>query len=265
MIRLMGSLVSNLTKVVLLGRRKPEGNAYEVAVERLGSAIRLGLFRVGDRLPAERDLAAHIGVSRATLREAIRLLSDQGTLEARRGRNGGTFVMATPDPLTVSEVQDIFAARNTTLKEVLDQRKVIEVGVAELAAIRATPSQIAQLKSMLPRFAEFRKVTVEYRRLDTEFHLLIGEAANSPRLQELLAECHRDLSEMMSTVPHSSEIRGHSTVQHAEIVRALAARDPAAAREAMTEHVAATSSFLIGLLGDPGLPSQSAALNSASD
>jgi DNA-binding GntR family transcriptional regulator len=95
--------------------------------------------------------------------------------------------------------------------------------------------------------------------------LLFGEAADSPRLQELLAECHRDLSEMMSTVPHSSEIRGHSTVQHAEIVRALAARDPAAVRAAMSEHIAATSSFLIGLLGDPALPSPSVALNSAGD
>ena len=240
----------NLTKVVLLGRRKPEGNAYEVAVERMGSAIRMGLFRVGERLPSERDLSSHIGVSRATLREAIRLLSEQGTLEARRGRNGGTFVMATPDPLTVSEMREKLTERNTTLREVLDQRKVIEVGVVELAAQRATAIQIAQLKDMLPRFAEFRMVTMEYRRLDTEFHLLIGEAADSPRLQELLAECHRDLSEMMSAVPHSSEIRGHSTLQHAEIVRAIAARDPAAARTAMVEHVAGTSSFLIGLIGE---------------
>jgi DNA-binding FadR family transcriptional regulator len=71
-----------------------EGNAFEETVERLLQAIRLGVAVPGERLPAERDLAARFRVSRVTLREAIRALADARYVESRRGRSGGTFVLA---------------------------------------------------------------------------------------------------------------------------------------------------------------------------
>ena len=69
------------------------GNAFEITVARLAQAIKLGLVAEGDRLPAERDLAERLQVSRVTLREAIRALREAGYLESRRGRTGGTFVL----------------------------------------------------------------------------------------------------------------------------------------------------------------------------
>lgn len=71
------------------------GNAFEETVERLLQAIRLGVVGAGERLPSERELAERLGVSRVTLREAIRALSDAGYVESRRGRYGGTFVNET--------------------------------------------------------------------------------------------------------------------------------------------------------------------------
>src|SRR5689334_15639652 len=70
------------------------GNAFEITVARLAQAIKLGLVSEGERLPAERDLAGRLQVSRVTLREAIRALREAGYLEARRGRSGGTFVVS---------------------------------------------------------------------------------------------------------------------------------------------------------------------------
>src|SRR5215204_5479185 len=70
------------------------GNAFEITVARLAQAIKLGLVVEGDRLPAERDLAEQLQVSRVTLREAIRALREAGFLESRRGRTGGTFVVS---------------------------------------------------------------------------------------------------------------------------------------------------------------------------
>src|SRR5690348_17511779 len=70
------------------------GNAFEITVARLAQAIKLGLVQVGERLPPERDLAEQLQVSRVTLREAIRALREAGFLESRRGRTGGTFVVA---------------------------------------------------------------------------------------------------------------------------------------------------------------------------
>ena len=70
------------------------GNAFEITVSRLAQAIRLGLVSEGERLPAERELAERLQVSRVTLREAIRALREAGFLESRRGRSGGTFVVS---------------------------------------------------------------------------------------------------------------------------------------------------------------------------
>ena len=69
------------------------GNAFEECVERVLSAVKLGLVSPGERLPAERDLAGRLGVSRVTLRDALRSLADAGWLEIRRGRHGGAFVL----------------------------------------------------------------------------------------------------------------------------------------------------------------------------
>src|SRR5579859_4778570 len=72
----------------------PVRNAFEVTIERLAQSIRLGVLVEGDRLPPERELAETFGVSRVTLREAIKALRDAGLVESRRGRGGGTFVAA---------------------------------------------------------------------------------------------------------------------------------------------------------------------------
>src|SRR5919106_4893134 len=74
-----------------------EGNAFEEAVQRILQAIKLGAVTAGERLPAERDLAKRLGISRVTLREALRALIDAGYVESRRGRSGGTFVTYRPD------------------------------------------------------------------------------------------------------------------------------------------------------------------------
>ena len=78
-------------------RRIRGGNAFEETVERLLQAVKLGQVRPGDRLPSERELALRLGISRVTLREAIRVLAQEGYLASRRGRSGGTFVLPTAD------------------------------------------------------------------------------------------------------------------------------------------------------------------------
>src|SRR5262245_2616756 len=113
---------------------------FEETVERLGTAIRLGLLAPGSRLPSERSLANQLGISRSTLRLALTTLIQSGLLVATRGRNGGTFVADRP-PL---------GDQHATLLgdeawAVLDYRLAIEVGATFLAAERAEPDQLAQL------------------------------------------------------------------------------------------------------------------------
>ncbi|MEO6652000.1 MAG: FCD domain-containing protein [Ilumatobacteraceae bacterium] len=242
----MGTLSTAAARVV--GGRGSV-NAMELAVERLGSSVRLGVFPIGTQLPPERELAGVVGVSRATLREAIRLLTEQGTLESHRGRTGGTFVVRRPTPPSLAQVRHRLAEQSTTLTEILDQRWAVETAVAELAARRATRQEVVALHALLPLMEAAHDDTFTYRRYDTEFHVLLSECGRSVRLAELLAQSHRELADLMSLVPHSPDIRRHSSEQHRRLVRAIENERPAQARKVMAEHLAATASFLVGLLG----------------
>src|SRR5262245_43731931 len=117
------------------------GNAFEETVERLLHAIKLGVFTAGQRLPAERELAVRLGVSRVTLREAIRVLDEAGYVESRRGRAGGTFVTyrATEPADGTDRPEEIVRAlrqRGADLEDALTLRAVLDLGAAETAARR---------------------------------------------------------------------------------------------------------------------------------
>ena len=226
----------------------PTGNSFEVTVERLGSAIKMGFYKPGQQLPPERKLVEVLGVSRTTIREAIRVLSAQGILTVRRGRTGGTFVAAAMVPKNVRELHQSLKEKGTTLLEILDHRLVIESGVAELAAERASKAQRQGLQDLVAQMAKAESSFADYRQLDIQFHLLIAEAAGGGRLHGALTNIHIDLADLMSVVPYSREACEHSTAQHRQIATAIASGKPAKAREAMREHVLATTSFLRGLL-----------------
>src|ERR671937_3110207 len=105
---------------------------FEETVERLGTAIRLGLLPAGSQLPPERSLADQLGISRSTLRQAITTLVQSGHLVSLRGRSGGTFVAERP-PMG----EEVAAAVLDGAREVLDYRVAVETGAAVLAAERA--------------------------------------------------------------------------------------------------------------------------------
>src|SRR3954447_19712158 len=106
------------------------GNAFEDALERLLQAVKLGVFRQGDRLPPSRDLAARLAVSRVTLREALHALEKGGSLELPRGRSGGAFVTHQPAAGNAEPLR----TRAAELDDVLVHREAVEVGAAAAAA-----------------------------------------------------------------------------------------------------------------------------------
>ena len=106
------------------------GNAFEETVERLLEGIKLGIYAAGDRLPAERELARLLGVSRITLRDALHELGTLGYVQTRRGRFGGTFVVRAPSPVPLASLSVTAAA----LEDALVYRSVVETGAAEMAA-----------------------------------------------------------------------------------------------------------------------------------
>ncbi|PRY40311.1 FadR/GntR family transcriptional regulator [Umezawaea tangerina] len=218
------------------------GNAFEETVERLLQAIRLGVAVPGDRLPAERELATRLGVSRVTLREAIRSLHEAGYVESRRGRYGGTFVndvLPTPHPLSDRGPVD--------LPDTLTLRHVLESGAAESAASR--PLDQSDHHNLRARLQDCLTSDItEYRRRDSRLHLAIAEATGSASLTAAVADVRMRVTELLDTIPLLEPNLAHSNEQHERIITAILNGNPDAARKAMAEHLDGTASLLRGFL-----------------
>jgi GntR family transcriptional regulator, transcriptional repressor for pyruvate dehydrogenase complex len=215
---------------------------FEETVERLGTAIRIGLLAPGSKLPPERRLAEELRISRSTLRQALTTLVQSGHLESVRGRSGGTFVAARP-PLSERE-QD---ALGRDAWAVLDQRVAIEVGSAILAAERAERADLDALGELVGRMAEAAEFEL-YRRADIRFHIGIAEAARSPRLVTEMTEVQGQMSDLIARIPHPEEVLTRSNAQHRKLVSHLRSGDADAAAALIRKHIRGTEHILAGLV-----------------
>ena len=223
-----------------------QGNAFEETVERLLQVIKLGVALVGERLPAERDLSLRLGVSRATLREAIADLQRTGYLESRRGRYGGTFVLAIPGspPAPSRPVHQLVAE----LDDALAIRRAVEIGAAELAASRRLETgEIEHVRQALASCCSGQPQ--EYRRVDSRLHLAIAELSGSPSLTAAVADVRVRVNALLDQIPLLVMNIRHSNEQHQRIVAAVLDGRPAQARSAMDEHLAGSAALLRGFLG----------------
>ena len=213
---------------------------FEETVERLGTAIRLGLLPPGSRLPSERDLADQLRISRSTLRQAITALVQSGHLVSTRGRAGGTFVAERPPLAEAGPLGDDAWA-------VLDYRVAVETGATILAAERGEADQFERLRELVEQMA---KVTdfEEYRRADIRFHIGIAEAARSPRLVRAMTEVQGQMSDLIALIPHPEQVLTHSNTQHKRLVTLLRRGQAGAAVGVMREHIEGTEHILAGLV-----------------
>lgn len=220
------------------------GNAFEETVERLLATIRLGLLAPGECLPPERELAVRLGVSRDTLRDAIKSLADAGYLVSRRGRYGGTFLAA---DLPAPPEEGAMRVSRAEIDDALRLREILEVGAAGMAAGRAlAAAERANLQARLDDVGAAGPA--DYRRLDSRLHLAVAEAAGSPSLVALVAENRMRVNGLLDRIPLLSRNIVHSNAQHETIVAAILDGDPAAATAAMDVHLAGSAALLHGFL-----------------
>jgi GntR family transcriptional repressor for pyruvate dehydrogenase complex len=221
-------------------------STFEETVERLGTAIRLGLLVPDSRLPSERELAGQLGISRSTLRQALTALVQSGHLVSRRGRSGGTFVSEQP-PLAVGDGEPL----DQEAWAVLDYRVAIESGAALLAAERTEPEQLERLDGLVAKMAAELENFEEYRRTDIRFHIGLAEAAGSPRLIEAMTEVQGQMTDLIALIPHPAEVLARSNEQHRRLVKALRKGDRSRAVRVLREHIEGTEHILAGLLPAP--------------
>jgi DNA-binding FadR family transcriptional regulator len=227
------------------------GNAFEETVERLLALIKLGLVAPGDRFPAERELSARLGISRLTLREAIRDLQQAGYVESRRGRFGGTFVTYRPPAPSEAEVARLARENAAGLTDALTFRMAVETGAADALASSHTLRTDGK-EVLLARLEAVNSASpADYRRLDTLFHLAIAELTGSALLTAACADARMRTNDLLNAIPVLRRNIDHGARQHNEIANAILAGDAERARQAVAEHLEATGALLRGFLAEP--------------
>jgi len=220
--------------------------AFEETVERLSTAIKLGLLTPGTRLPAERALCARLGIARSTLRQALVALGQSGHLRATRGRGGGTFV-ADPQPPAEPPSPEVLAG----WRDVCDRRMAVELGVAALAAERAPEAMVDALEELVPAMDATIHDFNAFRQLDVRFHVGLAELTGNPHLVKLMTEAQGAMSTLMLYIAHPPEVLDSSNYQHRRLLAAIRLHDEATAARVMTEHLRGTEHILAGLLPAP--------------
>jgi GntR family transcriptional regulator, transcriptional repressor for pyruvate dehydrogenase complex len=200
----------------------------------------LGLVKPGDAFPPERELARILRVGRSTVQEALSLLQQEGLVERRPGRSGGTFV--TGSAADVSESESTRAALRPLVGatyEALDFRLEIEPLVAGLAALHATPDdlEVIQNEAIAVIEAEDDREFMEH---DTAFHEAVAEASQNRFYASALKQVRANLDEVLAALPGSPSWHARSYGQHAAVIAAIVAHDELRARDAMREHVEPT-------------------------
>ncbi len=194
----------------------------------------------GERLPAERDLARMLGVSRVPIREAMRTLAAQGFVEIRRGQ--GMFVASSAVEATVDQLTSALLKQRDLLAELFAVRRLLEPASAQWAAARSEPDDIARLQRIIDDMEEAgNREPPDYDTMgerDTQLHVEIAGASNNRvlgRIMQTIQDLHRE--QLETSLRYKDRV--HETLRdHRRIVQAIAASDPVEARAAMIDHLA---------------------------
>jgi DNA-binding FadR family transcriptional regulator len=190
-------------------------------VDRLVTAVALGLYVTGQQLPTERELAAMLGVSRTSVREALKELTDTGYLEVRRGRSGGYFVLANWGPTSAEHVRRQLIANWSEFEQIFDARTLIEPLIARTAAVRRTETDMVPIHAALQAYLDAPDRDAS-RRADSSLHLAIAEATHNPILVALSVDLRTRISLNLGAEPYTDAVRRKAIEQHGELVAAVA-------------------------------------------
>jgi GntR family transcriptional regulator, transcriptional repressor for pyruvate dehydrogenase complex len=218
------------------------GRISEVIVEQIRQLMRAGELRPGDRLPAERELCENFGVSRVTVREALRMLESSGLVEIRVGARGGAFVTAPTSDRVGDGLADLLSLSVINAGDVTEVRLILELGIVPLVCERATSEDLDALDEICAR-SQLALRNGDYSMdLSAEFHARVAQATRNPAVS-MLVESFRgpilmSLEQAKATAPEMGEL---GTQEHLLFIEAVRARDPEAAAAIMRRHLERTA------------------------
>jgi len=218
------------------------GRVSQVIVDQVRLLIHDGRLTPGDRLPSERELCERFGVSRVTVREALRVLEAGGLVEIRVGARGGAFV-TTPTSARVGEgIADLLKLSPLTAAEVTEARMVFEIGIVPMVVERATDDDIAALKDILERQRAALKDRSYSMTLSAEFHARVAACTHNLAIEMLVQSFHGPLLMSLREAQVVAPLMGHrGNTEHTDFVAAVARRDVEAATAIMRKHLQRTA------------------------
>ncbi|WP_417221258.1 FadR/GntR family transcriptional regulator [Arthrobacter sp.] len=219
---------------------EPRSSVVDLVVDRLVTAIAVGEYLPGSRLPPERDLAASLQVGRVTVRTALARLSRQGLLETVRGRGGGSFVREQWGATSGESVQRALSARWEEILDVFEAVRLLHGTIARAAAENRTEDDVHDLRARLEDYRQ-ADTGLESQRADGRLHLAIGNAAHNTTLQEVLFQLESKISlaapvHLWGSAEGMREMELRALADHEQLVRAISSRQPEQAGTLGSEH-----------------------------
>ena len=206
--------------------------AYEVVTERIRRAIHIGSYLPGDKLPPERTLAQQLGVSRTTVREAIRVLEGEGYVVSRRGASGGILVLDQAE--NEERIRPLLTEKLPEIEEPFDYRIAVEGAAARLAADRRTDEDLVILRDAYEVMRADRE-TLRFRAADNVFHLAIADAARNRLMRQAIEDARAAMWVGIDRL--ITQVFTNANRHHKHILDAIADRDPDAAQKAVVDHL----------------------------
>lgn len=220
-----------------------QGRISETIADQIRSLVRSGRLTPGDRLPSERDLCQQFGVSRVTVRDALRLLEGSGLIDTRVGARGGAFVRVPSGSQIGEGIADMVTMAALHADEVTEARMILEVGIVGLVCERATDEDFAALKEICDRSAAAAVAEGRYDvSYSAEFHTRFAQAAHNRALDLLVASFQVPLRHSLEEAKAVDPKMGKRGVaEHYELVEAVERRDAEEARSVMSRHLGRTA------------------------
>ena len=218
------------------------GRISEVIVEQIRLLMRQGQLKPGDRLPPERDLCERFGVSRVTVREALRMLESSGLVEIRVGARGGAFVTAPSSNRVGEGLTDLLTLSVISASDVTEVRMILEVGIVPLVCERAAEEDLAGLEKICEQSEHALREGGYTMDMSLEFHTRVAAATHNPAVS-MLVESFRgpilmSLQEAKNAAP---EMGGLGSQEHERFIEAIRRKDVDAASRIMREHLSRTA------------------------
>ena len=230
-----------------LGDRIRTRNVADQIVDRLVTAVALGVYVPGQRLPSERELAEMLKVSRTAVREALHRLAEAGYVEVRRGRTGGSFVLSGWGPSSAEMVGRHLLPNWDRFEALFDARRLIEPLIARTAAERRTPADITAISSALSLY-EFAGDREASRRSDELLHRAIGDASHNPVLLGISTQIRSRVSLNLGAEPYTPAVRRKAAHQHAELADAVISGDGDRAAAVAASHFSLSEKLIRDLV-----------------